>query len=280
MTYKILGDSCMDLTEELKQDPHFHMIPLTIQVDQTLIRDDETFDQKHFLELVKEAKDCPKTACPSPEDFKEQFDCEAEWIFVVTLSNHLSGCYNSACLAKNLYEEEHGTDQKKIAVIDSLSASSGELNVALRIRDLCEQGLEFEEVVKKAEEYRDHMGTYFVLETLDILRKNGRLTGLQAFFATALNIKPVMAGDKGVIVKLEQARGMNKALSRMVEIALKQAGETKDRRLVIAHCNNRERAEHVRNLICSKAQFKDVVITDTAGVATVYASDGGIILTL
>ena len=69
------------------------------------------------------------------------------------------------------------------------------------------------------------MGTYFVLETLDTLRKNGRLTGLQAFFATALNIKPVMAGDKGVIVKLEQARGMNKALSRMTEIALKQAGE-------------------------------------------------------
>lgn len=280
MTYKILGDSCMDLTKELKQDPHFRMIPLTIQVDHTHIRDDETFDQKHFLEMVKEAADCPKTACPSPEDFKEQFDCDAEWIFIVTLSTHLSGCYNSACLAKSIYEEEHGTDKKKIAVIDSLSASSGELNVALCIRDLCEQGLEFEEVVKKAEEYRDQMGTYFVLETLDTLRKNGRLTGLQAFFATALNIKPVMAGDKGVIVKLEQARGMNKALSRMVEIALKQAGETKDRRLIIAHCNNRERAEYVRDLICSKAQFKDVVITDTAGVATVYANDGGIILTL
>ena len=73
---------------------------------------------------------------------------------------------------------------------------------------------------------------------------------------------------------------MNKALGRMTEIALKQAGETKDRRLVIAHCNNRARAEYVRDLICSKAQFKDVVITDTAGVATVYANDGGIILTL
>ena len=78
MTYKILGDSCMDLTEELKQDPHFHMVPLTLQVDHAHIRDDETFDQKRFLELVKEAKDCPKTACPSPEDFKEQFDCEAK----------------------------------------------------------------------------------------------------------------------------------------------------------------------------------------------------------
>ena len=163
MTYKILGDSCMDLTEELKQDPHFHMVPLTLQVDHAHIRDDETFDQKRFLELVKEAKDCPKTACPSPEDFKEQFDCEAKCIFIVTLSAHLSGCYNSACLAKSLYEEEHGAEAKKIAVIDSLSASAGELNVALCIRDLCEQGLEFDEVVRQAEEYRDQMGSYFVL---------------------------------------------------------------------------------------------------------------------
>ena len=280
MTYKIIGDSCMDLTEELKKDPHFYMVPLTLQVDDTQIRDDETFDQKRFLELVKQAKECPKTACPSPEEFKEQFEGEEEWIFVVTLSTHLSGCYNSACLAKSLYEEEYGTEKKKIAVIDSLSASSGELNVALHIRDLLEQGLDFDEVVRQTESYRDHLGTYFVLETLDTLRKNGRLTGLQAFFATALNIKPVMAGVNGVIVKLEQARGMNKALGRMVEIALKNAGETKDRRLIIAHCNNRERAEYVKKLSCEKAQFKDVVITNTAGVATVYANDGGIVMTL
>lgn len=280
MEYKIIGDSCMDLTRELKNDPHFCTVPLTLQVDSEHIRDDETFDQARFLELVRQAKECPKTACPSPEDFKEQFECGAEWIFVVTLSTHLSGCYNSACLAKSLYEEEHGTDKKRIAVIDSLSASSGELNVALKIRDLCEEGLSFEEVVKKAKEYRDGMGTYFVLETLDILRKNGRLTGLQAFFATALNIKPIMAGDKGVIVKLEQARGMNKALGRMADIALNRAGKTEDRRLVIAHCNNWERAEQVKGLICGKARFKDVVITDTAGVSTVYASDGGIVLTL
>lgn len=284
MTYKIIGDSCMDLTEELKRDPHFHTVPLTLQVDSHQIRDDETFDQKNFLELVRQAKECPKTACPSPEDFREQFEGEAEWIFVVTLSHHLSGSYNSACLAKQLYEEEHGADGesggKRIAVIDSLSASAGELSIALQIRKLCESGLDFDSVVEQTVGYRDRMGTYFVLESLDILRKNGRLSGLQAFFATALNIKPIMAGDRGVIVKLEQARGINRALGRMADLALKQAGRTEDRRLVIAHCNNRERAEYVRDLLCGRAQFKEVVITDTAGVSTVYAGDGGIVLTL
>ena len=112
------------------------------------------------------------------------------------------------------------------------------------------------------------------------MRKNGRLTGLQAFFATTLNIKPIMAGDKGVIVKLEQARGMNKALSRMADIAVSRGGDTKNKRLIIAHCNNRDRAEQVKELLCSRASFREIVITDTAGVATVYAGDGGIIVTL
>ena len=124
------------------------------------------------------------------------------------------------------------------------------------------------------------MRTYFVLESLDTLRKNGRLTGLQAFFATALNIKPVMGADSGVIVKLDQARGINKALTRMADIAIREAGETKDKVLIIAHCNNPERAEVVKNEMCRQATFKDVIITETAGVATVYASDGGIIVAL
>lgn len=278
MTYKIIGDSCLDLTKELKADPHFQMIPLTLQVDNVQVTDDETFDQKSFLELVRNGKECPKTACPSPELFKEAFSCEADYIFVVTLSEHLSGTYNAAVLAKGLYEEEYGTD-KRIAVIDSLSASSGELNVALKLRELCEQGLEFEEIVKQAEAYRDSMRTYFVLETLDSLKKNGRLTGLQAFFATTLNIKPIMAGDKGVIVKLEQARGMHKALTRMADIAASQDVETSERRLIIAHCNNEDRAEKVKEMLLSRCAFKEAIITETAGVATVYAGDGGIVVT-
>ena len=231
MTYKIIGDSCLDLTDELKKDARFQMVPLTLQVDDAQVIDDETFDQKSFLELVKNGKECPKTACPSPEKFKEAFECGAENIFVITLSSHLSGTYNAAVVGKELYEEEHGKD-KNIAVVDSLSASSG------------------------------------------------RLTGLQAFFATTLNIKPIMAGDKGVIVKLEQARGMNKALSRMADIAVSRGGDTKNKRLIIAHCNNRDRAEQVKELLCSRASFGEIVITDTAGVATVYAGDGGIIVTL
>ena len=280
MSYKIIGDSCLDLTADLKKDPHFQIIPLTLQVEHTQVIDDETFDQKKFLELVRSSSECPQTACPSPERFKEAFECDVEQIFVITLSEHLSGPYNSAVLAKKLYEEEHGQDGKNIAVFSSDSASSGELNIALYIQSLCQASLPFEEIEEKTRSFIKNMRTYFVLESLDTLRKNGRLTGLQAFFATALNIKPVMGADSGVIIKLDQARGINKALTRMADIAIREAGETKDKVLIIAHCNNPERAEVVKNEMCRQASFKDVIITETAGVATVYASDGGIIVAL
>ncbi len=278
MGYKIIGDSCLDLTRELKQDKRFQTVPLTLQVDDHMVIDDDTFDQKQFLELVKASPNCPKTACPSPEAFRAAYDCPEEDIYVITLSSHLSGTYNSAVLGKSLYEEEYGP--KNILVIDSESASSGELNLALWIRDLYDQGLGFEEISDKILAMRDIQKTYFVIDTLEPLRKNGRLTGLQAFFATALNIKPIMGADHGVIIKLDQARGMAKAYGRMCDIAVKEAGDTAQKRAVIAHCNCPQRAEQVREALQKRAQFASIEITEAAGVSTVYAADGGVILAI
>ena len=278
MTYKIIGDSCLDLTRELKKDPHFQTVPLTLQVGQVTVTDDEQFDQKAFIRLMKNSPECPKTACPSPERFKEAYACPEENVFVICLSEHLSGTYSSACLGKKLYEEEYG--KKNICVLSSDSAAAGELNLALYIRDLCEQSVPFEEIVKRASAYRDDMKTYFVLESLDYLRKNGRLSGLQAFFATTLNIKPVMAGDKGVIVKVDQARGITKALQRMCDHAVRAVGDTRERTLVISHCNCPERAQFVKEEMEKRGSYRDVVITEGAGVTTVYANDGGIVIAL
>lgn len=278
MSYKIIGDSCLDLTDEMKQNPQYQMVPLTLQVDNTIVIDDETFDRLNFIKMVKASPGCPKTACPSPEAFKIAYTCEAEDIYVITLSSHLSGTYNSAVLGKELYEEEYGTGRKNILVIDSESASSGELGLALAIRDMAARGLDFAEISRQIITIRNRQRTYFVIDSLEPLRKNGRLTGLQAFFATALNIKPVMGAEHGVIIKLDQARGMNKGLSRMCEIAVRDAGSTNDKRVVIAHCNAPERAAFVQAELKKRGTFRDIVVTETAGVSTVYAGDGGVVL--
>lgn len=277
MSYKILVDSCGDMPETIKKSGVIEQIPLSITIDDDTIIDDETFNQKNFLEKVAKSKNCPKSACPSPEQYMKAYECEAERVYVVTLSGKLSGSYNSAVLGMNLYEEEHG--KKDIHVFDSKSASVGETLIAFKIMELEKQGCSFEEVVKGAEEFNSVKNTYFVLETLETLRKNGRLSNLQAFAADVLNIKPVMgADDQGNIIQLEKVRGTKKALEKMVKHMLEDTPDTSQKTLAIAHCNCRERAEWVRELVLSKASFKDSFIVDTGGISSLYASDGGIIM--
>lgn len=121
MSYKIVVDSCGELPVKLKEDGHFQTVSLELFVDDYHVVDDESFDQKEFLQKVKESPNCPKSACPSPESYEEAYDCEAEHVYAVTLSAQLSGSYNSAELGRKLYLEEKG--EKQIHVFDSKSAS-------------------------------------------------------------------------------------------------------------------------------------------------------------
>ncbi len=276
--YKIIVDSCGELPEELKKDGHFSTVSLELEVDGYRIRDDETFNQLDFLRRVRESIMCPKSSCPAPDEYMRAYEGEAERVYVVTLSGKLSGSYNSAVLGKNLYEEEH-EDGKKIHVFNSKSASIGETLIALKIQEKEEAGLSFEEVVAETEAYLDSMNTYFVLETLDTLRKNGRLTNLKAFIANTLNIKPVMGSTKeGTICQLDQARGMNRALEKMVANMVSRTKDCENRILAIAHCNCPERAALVKQKIEKVAKFKKIIIINTAGVSSMYANDGGVIM--
>lgn len=277
MSYKIIVDSCGELTEEMKASGCFETASLEIDVHGRHIIDDETFDQAEFLRLVAESPDSPKSSCPSPERYMEGYRCDAEHVYAVTLSAELSGSYNSAVLGRNLYHEEYGG--KDIYVFNSRSASIGETLIAMKIVECEEQGMEFAQVVETVEAYIGEQHTYFVLETLDTLRKNGRLTGVKAVVATALNIKPVMgATPVGTILQLGQARGMKKALVKMVDEIMKDLKESKKKILAISHCNCRERAEYVKEMLVHKADFRDVVILDTAGISSMYAADGGVIV--
>jgi DegV family protein with EDD domain len=278
MSFKIVGDSCLDLTDEMKRDPRFEIVPLTLQVDDWMVVDDAHFNQLEFIDRVKKSPNCPKSACPSPEAFKKAYECDADDVFVITLSSHLSGSYNSARLGRELYVEEHG--EKNILVIDSESASAGETQLANAIVEMYNQGMNFAQVSEAILKMRDEQKTYFVIDSLEPLRKNGRLTGLQAFFATALNIKPVMGAEHGVIVKLDQARGLNKAYARMGDIGVRAAGQTEKMRVTIAHCNCLDRAKQVKAELEKRAKFLEIVITETAGVATLYAGDGGIVMAI
>lgn len=278
MSYKIVVDSCCELPEQYKNDERFQFIPLGLEVGEYQILDDEHFNQAEFLAQVAVCPHCPKSSCPSPERYMEAYKADVENIFVVTLSSHLSGSYNSAVLGKNLYHEQYG--DKNIYVFDSESASSGEAQYALRMMELQERGVSFEDTIEELERFRDEMKTYFILDNLDTLRKNGRLSGVKAMVVSTLNIKPIMCGNHGVIEQKSQAIGMKKAISKLADIMVQEVPEMKDRTLMISHCNCPDRAEFMKNELLARAEVKDVIILDTAGISSMYANDGGIIVTI
>ena len=277
MSYKIVVDSCCELPEELKHDPRYEIVPLTLIVGDSYERlDDDGFDQKEFLRAVAECPVSPRSACPSPEKYMEAYRTDADHVYVVTLSSKLSGSYNSAVLGKNLYHETYG--EKQIYVVDSRSASCGETQIAMQIARWEDEGMGYEEITEKIEKFTDGMHTYFVLDNLDTLRKNGRLSGVKALVASTLSIKPVMAGDQGSIVQLGQSVGIKKALAKMVDHVVRDVVDAEKKCLMITHCNNPERANSVKEQILAKVKFKDVLIMDTAGISSMYANDGGVIV--
>ena len=209
----------------------------------------------------------------------EKYRCEAERVYAVTLTAELSGSYNSAVLAKNLYIEEYG--EKNIHIFNSRSASIGETLIAMKVQECEEAGMTFEQVVDTVERYIDAQHTYFVLENLDTLRKNGRLTGIKSLVAGALNIKPVMAATpEGTICQIGQARGIKKALSKMVDQIAGETQGAEEKILAISNCNCRERAQEVQRMLLSKMKVKASFIVDMAGISSMYGNDGGIIVVI
>ncbi|MEA4972359.1 hypothetical protein SDC9_129687 [bioreactor metagenome] len=277
MSYKIILDSCGELTDKMKSSGRFSNVALSIEVGNYKIVDDETFDQSKFLEAVASTTACPKSACPSPEQYMKAFDCKCERVYVVTLSEKLSGSHNSAVLAKKLYEEVN--PNVKIEIFNSKSASAGETLDALKIDALEQKGLSFDEVVEETKKYIDIISTNFVLEDLSFLERNGRLTGVKRLAASILHIVPIMAAaPDGSIAQLDQARGINKAMSKLIARVVENCRQKNTVNLIISHCNCPERALDFKDNLVSHLPNLNININNTRGISSLYAGNKGIIV--
>ena len=276
MGFKIVVDSCCDLPAQMLKEPCFIKVSLTIHSNGSVFIDDDTFDQADLLWSMKQSEQAPSTACPSPQAYLDAYQCGEEDIYVVTLSALLSGSHNSAEQARVLMEEDN--PEINVHVFNSCSASSGEVLVALKIKELAETGMPFRKVVREVEQFIYQMQTMFVLESLENLRKNGRLTKLQAVVTGALRIKLFMgATPEGEICKLGQALSMKQALSKLVDRIAEDAAH-EGRTVVICHCNCLERAFQVKAQVEAKCRAGQVMIVEAGGITSVYANDGGIVV--
>ena len=277
LSYHIAADSCTDLTDEMKSDPHISRIPLTLIVGPDKIIDDDSFDQADFLAKVAAYSEAASSACPSPEAFMQGFGYDEADAYGITLSAELSGSYNSAMVGAQLIREEF--PGKKVHVFNSRSACCGQTLILMKIQECIKDGLSFEETVDRVEYYISEQTTLFVLESLETLRKNGRLTNLKAAIVNMLNIKPIMSSTpEGAIQQLDIARGEKKALIKMVGYISKTMIRPEHKTIAITHCNCPERARFVKAEIEKRYPFREAVIVDAMGVASLYANDGGIVV--
>lgn len=275
MNFQIVGDSCCDLNNELKQKLGIGLVPLKIDVEDQTFIDDSSLKTMELLEAMGNSDKSVKTSSPSPGDFLKEYE-KGDNVFVVTLSSALSSSYSNAVLAKNIALEN---SNKFIHVFDSLSASVGETLISLKISDLIEKGFVPKDIVKKVEKYIDEMSTFFILESLDNLVKAGRVSKMMGHIASVLSIKLIMGGDEDGSIKLvEKVRGSKKAFNRLVEMIGEEENKFKDKILGISHCNALEQAEELKRQIEDRYNFKKIIIVETAGISTVYANDGGIVI--
>lgn len=279
-SYKILADSCCDYVQAGEDILSFvTRIPLTINLDGRQYVDDGSLDCAAFLSAMAASRTAPRSACPSPMAFSEACEGPEEDIYIVTLSAKQSGTYDSACTGVEMAKSAH--PGKRIHVFNSRSAAAGEVAICLRLNELAGQGLPFDEVVAQGEAFISSMTTDFVLEDLDVFRKNGRLNHLQALATSALRIKLVMGADReGAIVVRAKGLGMPRAVTALVEHvkALYAARPCPERTLVITQCAALERAEEIRGRILEACPFAASLICRSGGISTMYANAGGIVL--
>lgn len=279
MKYKIIGDSCCDYTEEYDGLKWIDRVPLSIYLGDKCMADDGSLNISKLIDDMSKSAVAPRSACPAPGEYLQHYMGDEEDIYVVTISEKLSGSYNSAVNATKLLK--NNGIKKNIHVFNSRSAAAGEIAICIKIHELAESGASFDEVVKKTEEFIDDMSTFFVLEDLEVFRKSGRLNHIQGIMTKALQVKLVMAGtNEGTICKVGQALSIPRALEKMVSSISDAFKKVKDKNriLVITHCNCFDRAKLVRDLILKTCEFKKSIICSSSGISTMYANNGGIIV--
>lgn len=276
MENKIISDSSVDFKENKDSVTEgLEIVPFKIQIDDEEIID-TNLNTEDLLKKMKASFNQIKTACPSPSEFYDAFSKEGA-SFVVTISSALSGSYNSAVLAKNMFLEK--LPEALVHIFDTKSACAGVNLVILKIKELVMQNLKFDEIVNNVNKYISKMKTLFILDSLDNLVKNGRISNLKAMLASFLHIVPIMGENgKGEIVLLEQVRGNKKAFNRLIDMIGESGVDFENTVLGITHSNAKEKAENLKNEILRRFKFKDVLIFAAGGLSTVYADDGGIVV--
>lgn len=269
---KIVADSSANLMG--LQEIAFDVAPLKIIAAEKEFVDDRDLDLEAMIDFFSTYKDKSQTSCPNPEDWLKAFG-DGEDIFCVTITSGLSGSYNAACIAKNMYEEAN--PGRRVYVIDSLSAGPELTLLVEKLEELIGQGKTYEEICAVMPEYTQKTGLLFMLESLNNFAANGRVSPAVAKIAGVLGIRIVgKASDVGTLEPTDKCRGEGKSLTTILK-HLKEYG-LKNGKVQIAHCRNENAAQTLKQMIATELPDVTVKIGKNFGLCSYYAERGGLLV--
>ena len=271
-TVKIVADTSANLME--LKTVAFDAAPLKIITAEREFVDDRNLDLDEMISFFKSYKGRSQSSCPNPEDWLMTFG-DAEDIFCVAITSGLSGSYNTACIAKEMYEAEH--PDRRVFVIDSLSAGPELTLIVEKLEELIVTGMSFEEICAYIPEYQKKTDLLFMLESLNNFAANGRVSPAVAKIAGVLGIRIVgKASDAGTLEPTDKCRGEAKSLNAILK-HLKESG-LKTGKVQLAHCQNESAANILKSMIETELPGVTVNIGINLGLCSFYAEKGGLLV--
>lgn len=270
--FKIVSDSSCDIFNV--EGVEFNSVPLKIIAGDKEFCDICDADVYKMVTFLKDYKDKSGSSCPSSADWLEAF-LGADEIFAVTITSGLSGSFNSASVAANMYMEQN--PDSKVYVIDSLSAGPEMTLMVEKIAELHKEGKSFDEIKNEITEYKKSTGLCFMLESLKNLANNGRVSHTVSAIANILGIRLIgKASDEGTLEPLVKSRGEKKAISSLIKAMIDEGYMGK--KVIISHCFNEEAANMVKKKISELFLSAKVKIQKTGVLCSFYAEEGGLLV--
>ena len=269
---KIVSDSSSDLL--VLDNVEFASSPMKIITAKREFVDDENLNVDEMANFFNKYKDRSQTSCPNPADWLDAFG-DADDIICVTITSALSGSYNSACTAKELYEAEN--EGKRVFVLDTLSAGPEITLVVKKLEELVKSGIAYEKICEKIQEYTKRTGLVFMLKSLKNFAANGRVSPLVAKLVGFAGICIVgKASDEGTLEPSHKCRGENRSLDTLIN-DLKELGLRKGK-VSIGHCQNEGAVSKLKEMIETSFEKVQVEIHKLRGLCSFYAEKGGLLV--
>jgi DegV family protein with EDD domain len=277
----ILTDSCCDLPIDFVKENNVEVMPIRVNLKGEDIPDDlgQSINYNVFYDMIR-AGEMPSTSQVNAYTFTEAFkkySSEGHSIIYIGFSSALSGCVNSARIAKEAVEDE--MPSADITVIDTKSASMGLGLIVYYAVNMLKDGASKYEIINWIEDNKLKVNHWFTVDDLNHLKRGGRISSTVAIVGTMLNIKPIMhVDDEGRLVPVSKVKGRKKSIKELEEKLKERIVNSEEQTIFISHGDCLSDAEHLKDLILKETKVKDVIINNIGPAVGTHSGPGTLAL--